>query len=120
MKREPPIPKEDQLSAAAHGWNAIYDLLDLYDTASEVNALAYRTYFTITESELADFFRAHPQLAQKHVLADDAEEPYHETPILKKKEDGFLIYANDHGKPLNIREYRELCDAAAAYIFFFW
>jgi hypothetical protein len=120
MKKLLPIPKEDQLRAAANGWKAIYELLSQYETGLNINALAYRAIFTITEGDLAEWFRHNPQLAQMHVLPDGAEEPYHEIPILKRKDSKYLVYANDHGEPRNTRKYKSLNEGAAAYIFYFW
>ena len=120
MKKTFPIPKGDQLRAAAHGWDSIYKLLNQYDTKQKNNALAYRSFLTITEKDLADYLRVNLELAQRHILPQAAAEPYHDVPILKAVEDHYEVYANDHGKPINVKKFNTIWEAAAAYIFYFW
>jgi hypothetical protein len=118
MSKSLPIPAHEQLQALAGGLGDVYRLLSEY--LGDLNTVPnFRQYITITKSQLAEYLRSRPELAEKHVArASDAK--YHESPVLERVNGGYRVYEVDHGQARYVQEFADLADATAEYLMWGW
>ena len=113
-----PIPEQEQLQALASGLKDVYCLLAEY--VGDLNKVPnFRQHITVTKTQLAEYLRLQPQLAEQHVAQPSAPK-YHESPVLEHSEGKYRVYEIDHGQPRYVSEFANLADAAAEYLMWGW
>jgi predicted metal-dependent enzyme (double-stranded beta helix superfamily) len=113
-----PIPEQEQLQALASGLKDVYRLLAEY--VGDLNKVPnIRKHITITKTQLAEYLRQQPQLAEQHV-ARPSDPKYHESLVLERTEGKYRVYEIDHGQPRYVSEFADLANAAAEYLMWRW
>lgn len=103
------IPAKAQIQALARG--KTYDLLASYGVCN----LAPSPFLRVSRQEILDYFQQHPEEAEVH-LSVPSERPYHDCLCLERREDRFVVFDMDHGRPWAERFYDLLPEAAADFV----
>lgn len=117
MKRQLPIPWEEQLQAVALGVGAIHMLIEEFVEKNQ--PYDPHKYITVNRDQLAAYFREHPQIAEKHLLKS-AQRPYHDMPVLESLNGKYRVAWMHHGEAKDVKNFDNLFDAATEYIMYSW
>lgn len=107
------IPIEEQLRAAAQGYDALWKLV--HQHAGDVLPLALGNYITITKADLVRYYRHHPREAEAHVFQEGMPRPQHDAPVLEREGHAYVVKWMSRGRAVKTKSYNNLPDAAAAW-----
>ena len=106
MTKQSMIPIEAQIQGLAQ--RRTYALLVSYGIQDQDPG----PFLRVTRQQVLDYFRQHPEQAEAH-LSKPSERPYHDHLCLERRENRFVMFDMDHGRPRDERFYDSLAEAAA-------
>ena len=118
MNPEINIPKAEQLAALADGLPAVYRLIKKY-TGGQIQT-DFREFITVSKSELAEYLRANPSLATKHVMTESEALKLDDRPALLRERGKWLVCFVDYGSKMEKAYFDDLSEAAANFLMVYW
>jgi hypothetical protein len=112
------IPKNEQLMALASGLPALYQLIEKY-TGGPIRT-DFRQFVTVSKTELAEYLRSNPSLAEKQVMPEKKVLHLHDHPVLLHENEKWLVCWIEHGTKTNKVYFNDLAEAAANLLMAYW
>ena len=107
------IPRRSQLDALVGG-NVIALIREHHGT----DPVDFRKCLTVSRADLERYLQELPEVAKGYLESHRgvASESYDDVHCLEQTPDGFLVFALDHGRRWDIRQFTSLVPAVAEYV----
>ena len=118
MNQKIEISKTEQLEALADGLQAFYRVVEKH-IGGPIRT-DFRQFATVTKTELAEYLKSHPLLAEKHVMSEEEALRLHDHPALLTENGKWLVCWIDRGTKTNKAYFDDLPEAAANFLMAYW